>query len=78
MTTATQTASRLFIPQGTIVDYSFRQGSKAPITGSVTLQADCYITEAFREEDGSWSYTLGTGRTYYCAGGLATVLGAAD
>jgi hypothetical protein len=76
MTTTTQTA-QIFIPAGTIVGYSYRMKKSAPVTGTVTLTADCYIPEARREENGSWSYSLSPDRTYYCAGGLATVIGPA-
>lgn len=70
--TPAPTAS-IFIPKGAIVGYSFKASGKPAVTGTVELVGDCYITEARREEDGSWSYELAPGRTYYCAGGLATV-----
>jgi hypothetical protein len=69
----TQTYS-LFIPKGTIVGYSFSYHGRKPISGTVELMADAYVDSARREEDGSWAYELAPGRTYYCAGGLATVV----
>lgn len=68
--------STILIPAGTIVGYSFqgRSSASAPITGTVKLLADAVIDHATREEDGSWKYSLSPSRTYFCAGGLATVL----
>lgn len=67
--------SKILIPAGTIVGFSFegRPGSN-PVTGTVALLGDAIIDDAVREADGCWSYKLSQGRTYYCAGGLATAL----
>ena len=51
--------SKISIPKGTIV-----QGKN----GLVTLKADCYIPEAFREIDGCFSYLIGKNKYYVSAG----------
>jgi hypothetical protein len=69
------TTANIFIPAGTIVGYSFKRRSGAkPITGTVRLIAPVFIDDAIRDEDGAWRYDLAPGRTYFCAGGLATVV----
>lgn len=71
----TLTTSTILIPAGTIVGYSFEgKPGTAPITGTVKLVADAIIDDATRDEDGSWRYGISPKRTYFCAGGLATVL----
>lgn len=68
-------SSTILIPAGTIVGYSFQsRRSSTPVTGTVELIAEAIIDHAERQEDGSWKYDLSPTRTYYCAGGLATVL----
>ncbi len=67
--------SRIFIPKGTVVNYSFwsmRTGDV--LEGTVELTGDCYITGAAQETDGSWTYGLSPDRSYNCPAGAATVL----